>query len=175
MDSASLNLQAEVINLIANLKNYIKIPVGVSNKHVHLTEHDYNILFPGEPMNMKKKLNQGDDFASDKLVTLVGPKGTMERVRILGPVRKYSQIELSMTDARALDGSVPQADMTIPTSIKILESEALVGIDAEVISLPGNLQSIANDAFSDGTILIVPSGSSTETQVKKTNYWYVAE
>ena len=107
MDSASLNLQAEVINLIANLKNYIKIPVGVSNKHVHLTEHDYNILFPGEPMNMKKKLNQGDDFASDKLVTLVGPKGTMERVRILGPVRKYSQIELSMTDARALGINAP--------------------------------------------------------------------
>ena len=106
MDTAA-NLQNEVIDLIANLKNYIKIPVGVSNKHVHLTQHDYDILFPGEPMNMKKKLNQGDDFASDKLVTLIGPKGSMEKVRILGPCRKYSQIELSMTDARSLGISAP--------------------------------------------------------------------
>ncbi|MCR5526195.1 MAG: phosphate propanoyltransferase [Lachnospiraceae bacterium] len=102
-----IDVAAQAAEVIAHLRNFIKIPVGVSNKHVHLTQEDYDRLFPGEPMNRKKKLNQGDDFASDKLVTLVGPKGTMERVRILGPCRKYTQIELSMTDARMLGIPAP--------------------------------------------------------------------
>lgn len=149
MNVPAVNLQNEVINLIANLKNYIKIPVGVSNKHVHLTQHDYDILFPGEPMNIKKKLNQGDDFASDKLVTLVGPKGKMENVRILGPCRKYSQIELSMTDARALGIKAPirlSGNIEGTPGVKILSPHGELNLDKGVIIAKRHIHVHTDDA-----------------------------
>ena len=149
MEIYNTNLQDDVLNIIANLKNYIKIPVGVSNKHVHLTRHDYDILFPGEPMNMKKKLNQGDDFASDKLVTLIGPKGKMERVRILGPCRKYSQIELSMTDARALGISAPirlSGNIEGTPGIKIQSPHAELTLDKGVIIAKRHIHVQSDDA-----------------------------
>ena len=149
MDSAKMSLQSEVVNLIANLKNFIKIPVGVSNKHVHLTQHDYDILFPGEPMNMKKKLNQGNDFASDKLVTLVGPKGTMERVRILGPCRNYSQIELSMTDARSLGINAPirlSGNIEGTPGIIIRSPHAEITLDKGVIIAKRHIHVQSDDA-----------------------------
>lgn len=149
MSLSAANLQNEVISIIADLKNYIKIPVGVSNKHVHLTQHDYDILFPGEPMNMKKKLNQGDDFASDKLVTLVGPKGKMENVRILGPCRKYSQIELSMTDARALGIKAPvrlSGNIEGTPGIKIISPHGELTLDRGVIIAKRHIHVQSDDA-----------------------------
>ncbi|MCR5776433.1 MAG: phosphate propanoyltransferase [Lachnospiraceae bacterium] len=149
MSLSAANLQNEVISIIADLKNYIKIPVGVSNKHVHLTQHDYDILFPGEPMNMKKKLNQGDDFASDKLVTLVGPKGKMENVRILGPCRKYSQIELSMTDARALGIKAPvrlSGNIEDTPGIKIISPHGELTLDRGVIIAKRHIHVQSDDA-----------------------------
>lgn len=149
MSLSAANLQNEVISIIADLKNYIKIPVGVSNKHVHLTQHDYDILFPGEPMNMKKKLNQGDDFASDKLVTLVGPKGKMENVRILGPCRKYSQIELSMTDARALGIKAPvrlSGNIEGTPGIMILSPHGELTLDKGVIIAKRHIHVQSDDA-----------------------------
>ena len=149
MSLSAANLQNEVISIIADLKNYIKIPVGVSNKHVHLTQHDYDILFPGEPMNMKKKLNQGDDFASDKLVTLVGPKGKIENVRILGPCRKYSQIELSMTDARALGIKAPvrlSGNIEGTPGIKILSPHGELTLDKGVIIAKRHIHVQSDDA-----------------------------
>ena len=149
MSLSAANLQNEVISIIADLKNYIKIPVGVSNKHVHLTQHDYDILFPGEPMNMKKKLNQGDDFASDKLVTLVGPKGKIENVRILGPCRKYSQIELSMTDARALGIKAPvrlSGNIEGTPGIKIISPHGELTLDRGVIIAKRHIHVQSDDA-----------------------------
>ena len=149
MSLTAANLQNEVISIIADLKNYIKIPVGISNKHVHLTQHDYDILFPDEPMNMKKKLNQGDDFASDKLVTLVGPKGKMENVRILGPCRKYSQIELSMTDARALGIKAPvrlSGNIEGTPGIKVISPHGELTLDRGVIIAKRHIHVQTDDA-----------------------------
>lgn len=79
------------------------IPVGVSNRHIHLSAEHMEILFGrGKSLTKKKELNQIGEFAAEETVTLVGPKGTMRGVRILGPLRSFTQIELSLTDAFGL-------------------------------------------------------------------------
>lgn len=79
----------------------MKITVGISARHIHLTEEDYNLLFD-EPLNIVKKLNQPGEFASDKKVTLKNKDKTIENVRVVGPLRKYTQVELSKSDAYKL-------------------------------------------------------------------------
>ena len=78
-----------------------KIVVGVSNRHVHLTQEHVEILFgEGHQLTNIKDLGQPGQYACEETVTVVGPKNNMERVRILGPTRPESQVEISFTDAR---------------------------------------------------------------------------
>ncbi len=83
------------------------IPLGISNRHVHLAVKDYQRLFPGQPLTVKKALGQPGQFAAEQAVTLKGPKGRLKNVRILGPLRGQSQIEISRTDARLLGITAP--------------------------------------------------------------------
>lgn len=87
--------------------NYI-VPIGVSARHVHLTQEHVEILFgKGYELTKKKEL-MGGQFASNEQVTIVGYKlRALENVRILGPVRKKSQAEISATDAIKLGIKVP--------------------------------------------------------------------
>lgn len=85
-----------------------KIPVGVSNRHVHISQADLEVLFgPGYQLTKKNDLKQPGQYACNETVTIRGPKGQFEQVRILGPVRKESQIEISKTDSFRL-GIRPQ-------------------------------------------------------------------
>jgi putative phosphotransacetylase len=85
-----------------------KVEIGISNKHVHLSEADLAALFgAGHKLTLKKELKQPGQFAAEELVDIVGPKGTLKGIRILGPVRKESQVELSMTDARTIGLQLP--------------------------------------------------------------------
>ena len=76
------------------------VPIGVSARHIHLTQEHGEALFgPGYQLTKKKEL-MGGQFASNETVTIVGLKlRAIENVRILGPVRKASQVEVSATDA----------------------------------------------------------------------------
>lgn len=76
----------------------MKIKVGVSMRHVHLTEEDYNILFD-EPISIKDRLNQPGQFSANQTVTLEKDDKELKNVRIIGPNRNYTQVELSRTDA----------------------------------------------------------------------------
>lgn len=79
------------------------IPIGISNRHVHLRQEHLEALFgKGYQLNFLKDLTQPGQFAAKETVTLKGPKGTMEKVRILGPVRKETQVEVSVTDCFTL-------------------------------------------------------------------------
>ena len=79
-----------------------------SGRHIHLTEADLEALFgKGFQLEVKKMLSQPGQFASNSKVDIVGPKGTLKGVSILGPCRKASQVELSFTDARVVGLTCP--------------------------------------------------------------------
>lgn len=84
------------------------VPIGVSARHIHLTQEDLETLFgPGYQLTKKKEL-MGGQFASNELVTIVGLKlRAIENVRILGPCRSKSQVEISATDAIRLGVKAP--------------------------------------------------------------------
>ncbi|MDD4184371.1 MAG: phosphate propanoyltransferase [Candidatus Izemoplasmatales bacterium] len=85
-----------------------KVLVEVSARHVHLSQSDLEILFgKGYELKVKKMLSQPGQFAAEERVTVVGPKRELAGVSILGPTRSKTQVELSMTDARAIGVSAP--------------------------------------------------------------------
>lgn len=85
----------------------MQVILGVSNRHVHLKEEDYKILFGDEPLNKVKELRQPGQFASDKLVTIKNGDREINHVRVLGPIRNYTQVEISKTDAYTLKLNPP--------------------------------------------------------------------
>lgn len=79
------------------------VPVGISARHVHLTESDIAALFgEGYKLNPIKPLSQPGQFAAREQVTVIGPRGRLEHVRVLGPARKESQVEISVSDSFVL-------------------------------------------------------------------------
>lgn len=88
--------------------------VGVSNRHVHLCERDFEALFGAEAarrgLAKLRDLSQPGQFVAHEVVSLVGPKGSIHSVRVLGPLRAKTQVEVSRTDAYALGISPPVRD-----------------------------------------------------------------
>ena len=85
-----------------------QVVVEVSARHVHLSQQDLETLFgPGYELTVKKMLSQPGQYASEERVTVVGPKREIAGVSILGPVRKDTQVELSLTDARSIGVKAP--------------------------------------------------------------------
>ncbi|TGE32707.1 phosphate propanoyltransferase [Desulfosporosinus sp. Sb-LF] len=88
-----------------------KVPVGISNRHIHLSQEHIEALFgQGHSLTKTKDLSQPGQFACEETVTLIGPKGTMSGVRVLGPARKASQVELSATDTFKIGVRPPVRD-----------------------------------------------------------------
>ncbi len=76
------------------------VPVSISARHLHLSKEHLDILFGiNYRLSKIKYISQPGQFAADETVTILGPKGKIENVRILGPVRKETQVEISTTDA----------------------------------------------------------------------------
>ena len=89
-----------IIEKLSEQQEDILIPIGVSNRHVHLCRADIDLLFgKGYELTKLKDLKQTGQFAAKEVVTLKGPKGELEKVRILGPLRKETQVEVSVTDS----------------------------------------------------------------------------
>lgn len=79
------------------------LPIALSNRHIHLSQEDLDILFgKGYELCKLKDLSQPGQYACDEKVDVVGPKKTISGVRVLGPVRKSTQLELSVSDAFTL-------------------------------------------------------------------------
>ena len=100
------------------------IPVGISNRHIHLCASDCEKLFGWDHgLTRKKDLKQTGEFAAEETVTLVGKKGVIQGVRVLGPLRQSTQIEISRTDGFSLGINPPLRD-----SGKIAQSAGIVAV-----------------------------------------------
>ncbi|HSL93566.1 MAG TPA: phosphate propanoyltransferase, partial [Bacillota bacterium] len=115
----------------------LKIPVGVSNRHLHVSKADLATLFgEGYQLTVLKELRQPGQYAAQETVTLVGPKGEIEGVRILGPVRPATQVEISCTDSFRLGIKPP-----------VRESGALSGSPALKLRGPAGETEVAETAI----------------------------
>ena len=88
------------------MKEKIIGTIAVSNRHLHLTKQIYDQLFD-EPISIKRPLNQVGEFAAFQTVTLKTEKAEIPNVRLIGPLRKYNQVEISKSDAYLLGLNPP--------------------------------------------------------------------
>ncbi|MDD6920115.1 MAG: phosphate propanoyltransferase [Eubacteriales bacterium] len=85
-----------------------EVKIGLSNKHLHLAQKDIDVLFgEGYKLTPMKDLVQPGQYACEEKVDIVGPKKTLHGVRVLGPARPETQVELSLTDARTIGIKAP--------------------------------------------------------------------
>ncbi len=101
MDNAKLSqvIKMSVIkSIIENEKRYF-VPVASSNKHIHLSRKDVETLFgQGYVLKPMRPLSQPGQFACEEVLDFMGPKGELKKLRVLGPERKETQVELAVTD-----------------------------------------------------------------------------
>lgn len=100
MDKLQLQTLAEAV------LGRIFVPLEASGRHVHLTEEQIQTLF-GEPLTPERPLSQPGQYLARQRLSIIGPKGRFDSVAVLGPARKEAQVELSMTDQRALGINAP--------------------------------------------------------------------
>ena len=93
-------IRTEVLEAINKKTGKRYVPAAASNRHVHLCQKDIDTLFgEGYRLTPTKALSQPNQFACKETVTLVGPKGEIKKIRVLGPARKETQVEISITDS----------------------------------------------------------------------------
>lgn len=85
----------------------MNISIGVSNRHVHLTRDDYITLFGNDDIKKEKDLIQIGEYASSSKVSIATEKSIINNIRILGPFRNYTQVEISKTDSFVLGINPP--------------------------------------------------------------------
>jgi putative phosphotransacetylase len=130
------------------------VPVGLSNRHIHLTKEHLDILFgAGYELTKMKDLSQPGQYAANQKVDIVGPKGTLKGVRILGPTRKETQIEISLTDSFVLGVTPPvrdSGDLADSPGSKIIGPKGEVTIDKGVIAAARHIHMHTSDAENFG-------------------------
>lgn len=132
------------------------VPVGLSNKHIHLSQEHLDILF-GEGYELKKfkDLSQPGQYAADEKVDVVGVKGTLKGVRILGPVRKETQVEVSLADGFVL-GVIPpvrdSGDLIDSPGAKIVGPKGEVVIEKGIIAAARHIHMHTSDAENFGVV-----------------------
>jgi putative phosphotransacetylase len=130
------------------------VPVGLSNRHLHLSQEHLDILFgEGFELTKMKDLSQPGQYAANEKVDIVGPKGTLKGVRILGPVRKETQIEISLTDSFVLGVTPPvrdSGDLAGSPGAKIIGPKGEVEIDKGVIAAARHIHMHTTDGVEFG-------------------------
>lgn len=96
-----------VVVRLLGLDDPLSVVVGVSNRHAHLSREDLRILFNVAELTVRRQVHQPKEFAAEQTVTVHGPKTTFTNVRVMGPCRTRSQVELSKTDCYALGVDAP--------------------------------------------------------------------
>ncbi len=125
-------------------------PVAISARHIHLSEEDLQTLFgPNATLTMDFDLSQPGQFAAKERVSIEGPKGIIHNVRVLGPVRAATQVEVSRTDAMKLGIHPPlrqSGDIDNSASIKLIYGERELVIPQGVIIAQAHIHMTEEDA-----------------------------
>lgn len=155
--------------------NYISalLPVAVSARHVHLTQQTVERLFgPGYRLRPRNKLSQPGQFAALETVTLVGPRGRFEEVRVLGPTRDTDQVEVSLTDERLLGIAAPvrlSGDLDSTPGITLLGPAGSVVLERGVVCALRHIHMSPADALRlelhDGDQVQVEAGSGVRAVI----------
>ncbi len=128
----------------------MKFIVETSARHVHVTQEHLEILFGKDYILTKKKdLSQPGQYACEERVTIVGPKKELKGVSILGPVRKETQVELSLTDARSIGVAAPvreSGDIAGSAPCKIVGPNGEIEITEGVIAAKRHIHATKADA-----------------------------
>lgn len=125
------------------------IPVGLSNRHVHLSRRDLDLLFGSDYQLKKLKELQPGQFAAAETVTLVSPKGILEHVRILGPEREFSQVEISLSDGYVLGIDAPirdSGDLKDTPGVVLVGPRGVVKLETGVICAKRHIHMHPHDA-----------------------------
>lgn len=115
----------------------MKVLLGVSNKHIHLNEEDYKILFGNTTMEKVKDLVQPGQYASNLLVDVKTEKNTIKKLRVLGPFRSYTQVEISKTDSYVLGINPPvreSGDLEGASTVTIIGPEGEITKECAIIA-----------------------------------------
>lgn len=140
-----------VKKIMDNIQPKKAIPIEASARHVHLSKKHVEELFgAGYELNIKKELSQPGQYQYEERVTLIGPRGILKNVAILGPPRYQTQVELSKTDAVALGIRIPVRDsgnLEGSGSIFIASDRAVVRIEEGVIAAKRHIHMTEEDAL----------------------------
>ncbi len=127
-----------------------KVLVEISARHVHVSKEDLEVLFgTGYELTVKKELSQPGQFACEERVKVIGTKGEFPAVSILGPCRKETQVELSLTDARSIGVVAPvreSGDLEGSGSCTLVGPAGEVKIEKGVIAAKRHIHATTADA-----------------------------
>jgi propanediol utilization protein len=127
-----------------------KIPISASVRHVHLSKQHVEALFGrGHELHPRAELSQPGQFAAEEVVTLVGPKNRLEKVRVLGPARNETQVEISRTDEFILGIDAPiraSGDLADSIGIRIEGPKGAVDLERGVIQAQRHIHMSPDDA-----------------------------
>ncbi|MFN2398106.1 MAG: phosphate propanoyltransferase [Gemmatimonadaceae bacterium] len=145
----------------------IDVTVGVSNRHIHLAPADFRELFGNEGPTVDRAIKQPGQFAAKESVDVVGPKGRIDRVRVVGPARGATQLEVSISDCHRLGIDAPvAASGSLAASaggVTLIGPAGSVALTRGVIVAARHLHLSEDDArrwgLHDGDRLDVRSGS----------------
>lgn len=174
------NLVAEIVGRVMAEMGGVKntaddgaIPVGVSNRHIHLTAADVETLFgKGYELTPLKDLSQPGQFACKETLTIAGPSlRPIENVRVLGPVRRASQVEISRTDSFALKVKPPvreSGDIAGSAPITIIGPKGVVTLKEGCIIANRHIHMSVEDGakfgLKDGDYVDVEAGGERRTK-----------
>ena len=148
--------------VIAELQNHqliektkkTHVPVSISARHLHLQgEHVEELFGAGYQLTNFKEISQPGQYACNEKVTLKGPKGMIENVRVLGPLRKQTQVEISMTDARKLGVNPPvrhSGELAGSASLTLIGPKGTVILEEGCIIADRHIHMTPKDALAFG-------------------------
>jgi propanediol utilization protein len=135
-------------------KDELKIPINGSVRHVHLSKAHVEALYgPGHELTRKGDLSQPGQYACEEMVTLVGPKASVPKVRVLGPARGETQVEISRTDEFTLGIDAPiraSGDLKDSIGIRIEGPKGAVVLERGVIQAQRHIHMSPSDAVRFG-------------------------